>query len=398
MAARFWVGQSGGGNYSSTDWALTTGGTTGQVAPTNADDVHFDGAGTFGNTACTITATAAALTVIFTSGYTATLTINSNITWTVSGAFTDNTAHAYSLLGTQNAGQLTINATATITSGGKTFPGNVTFSVSSTKTLSGDWTITGTLTLLTTTQTINKTTAEVLSCAGLTATGNATGTGNITLTGGTWSGSGVITISGTLSFAGSSTVSGGVAFNTGTLKYTSGTITQSSSTLTVGGNTTFDTNGITWNTISFTASSTYTINSLLSAVTITHSGSTNPIYAGTAGFSVGTFIANQAATTNTITLKNSVTYTFTAELRARASNLAGILTFTSDDGTLKAVMTLNNGAICNVLASFTRIDASNGRAIYTFNGTVTTCNNIFAFNDALPPAVGRVVGAAFSGM
>jgi hypothetical protein len=397
MAARFWVGQSGGGNYSSTDWALTTGGTTGQLAPTSSDDVHFDGAGTFGNTNCTITATAAALTVVFTSGYTATLTINSNITWTVSGAFTDNTAHSYSFLGTQNLGQLTVNAASTITSGGKTFPGNVTFSGSNTKVLSGDWTITGTLTCSTTTTTINKTAAEVLSCGGITVTGTTTGTINITITAGTWSGAGANTISGNFNIAGNVTVSGSVLYSTGTLKYTSGSVTTTSSTVTIGAATTVDTNGISWNNITYSGAggSTLTINSLFTVTGTLLLSNAAVVLGGTAGFTVGTFSCTQTSA-QTITLVHAVTYTITTSFSAFTTRNGSIITFTSDDGTVKAIITLNNGATCNVLASFTRVDASAGRAIYTFNGTVTTCNNIFSFTDALPPAIGRVIHAGAS--
>ncbi len=55
--------------------------------------------------------------------------------------------------------------------------------------------------------------------------------------------------------------------------------------------------------------------------------------------------------------------------------------FTSDHATNKANITLNNGALCNVLASFTRIDASGGRTIFTFNGVLTTTVNITAITD-----------------
>ena len=58
-----------------------------------------------------------------------------------------------------------------------------------------------------------------------------------------------------------------------------------------------------------------------------------------------------------------------------------ILTFTSDDGTIKAKLKLNQGATCNVLANFTRIDASGGRSINSFNGIITNCININSFND-----------------
>ncbi len=359
---------------------MTSGGTSVGAAPTSSDAVTFDGAGTFGNTNCTITATAAAASVTFTSGYTALLTINSNITWTVSGNFTDNTAHTYSLPGTQNAGQLTINATSTINSGGMTFPGNVTFSVSSTKTLlTNNWIISGTLTCSTTTTTINHTTSETLSVGGLAINNTTTGSAATTITGGTWTGTGTNTLT-SLTLAGTITVSGAVNYGSGTLTYSSGTITTTGSTLTLSGNNTLNTNPVIWNNITInTASATTTINSLLSCTgTLSMNANGTETFAGTSGWSCATF--SQTVTANgTITLVNGVTYTITTAFNCFNSRIGAIQLFTSDSGSVKAILTLQNAATtCNVLASFTRIDASGGRPIVTFNGTLTTCINIYS--------------------
>ncbi len=392
MANRFWIGQSGGGTYASTDWSLTTGGAGGQLSPTASDDVKFDGAGTFGNTNCTVGATANALTLIFSSGYTATITISATFTIVVAGSFTDNTAHTW----TNNsvaAGTLTISATSTITSGGKTFPGNVSFTTTSTKTLVGDWTITGLLTVSGTT-TLNKTTAEVMTCGlGVSMNAAMSGTGNLTLTGGNYTGTAGLSITGIFNFAGNVTINSSVAYSGGTIKYTSGTVSTAGSTLSAVASTTWDTNGISWAIVTLSGiSQTHTINSLLTATTLNINGVTTTVFAGTAGFTTGT-LASNVTTAHAVTLVNSVTYTITTALTVSGTRTGSSMSFTSNDGTLKATMTLQQGASCNVLANFTRIDASNGRAIYTFNGTVTTCNNIYSFTDALPPAIGRVIHA-----
>lgn len=383
MAARFWVGQSGGGNYSSTDWATTSGGTTGQLAPTSSDDVHFDGAGTFGNTACTITANAAALTLVFTTGYTSTITINATFTLTVSGTFTDQTQHTWTV-NSVNAGALTLNATCTITSNSKTFPGNVTFTGNTTtKTLSGNWTISGTLAIINFAQIVNHTTAETLTIAGLTVNIGISGTIDLILSGGTWQGTSACTCT-SLSFAGTITISSNVRYEGGTITYTSGTITTTSSTWTCQAATTINTNGITWNIISFTGTVTYTINSLLSTATISSGQSST--FAGTSGWTCGTLnLTSNTATT--LTLAQANTYTITTAFNATSAGGAAKPTIVSSDGTLKTTLILNSGATCTVgNVNFTRIDASAGRSINTWNGTVTNCLNINSFTDALPPA------------
>lgn len=391
MAAFFWIHAGANNNVGTVNnWSATSGGGTNAATPSVTSDVTYDGAGANGNDASTVAANVSFLSLTFTTGYTNTVTINTATTLTIAGNFTDKTNHSWTVNGT---GAMTISAASTITSGGKTFPGPVSFSNSNTKTLVGDWTITGTLTCVSTTTTINHTTAENLSCAGLTVTGATTGNCLVTITGGIWSGAGANTLT-SLTIAGNVTISGSnVLYSTGTLKYSSGTVTTTSSTITVGASTTFDTNGISFNNITLTASTiTLTINSLLT-ITGTFTNSSNTTFAGTAAFSIATFACNQTSA-NTITFKNSLTYTITTAFNAFNSRTASILLFTSDDGTLKANLTLNNGATCNVLASFTRIDASGGRPILSFNGTITTCINVFAYSDVpvYPPALKRVMG------
>lgn len=380
-ANRFWIGQSGGGNYSSTDWSTTSGGGGGSAAPTSSDDVTFDGAGTFGNTNCTCTVAAAALSLSFTTGYTATITQNTNISITVSGNFTDRTQHTWTIVGGTAA--LIINAASTITSNGKTYPGPVQLTGTNTKTLSGDWTISGSLT---TAQTLVMNSGTI-NVAGGFAPAACSGSTTFNLTGGTWSGNGGI--SNAVNFTGNITYSATGTY-TGTMTYVSGTVTTTSSTLTLG-TSTMNTNGISWNNISIAGTATITINSLLTATgTMTLSGTVAITFGGTSGFTVGTLNITATAN-NTLTLANTVTYTVTTSLTAFTSRTGSTFLFTSDHATNQAILTLNQGATNSVLANFTRIDASAGRTIYTFHGTVTSCNNIVSYTDGGDFPQGKVI-------
>lgn len=380
MAAFFWIHGAANSNWATIgNWSGTSGGTSNGAIPSATSDVTFDGAGTHGNDASTINATITILSLTFTSGYTNTLTISSILT--IAGNFTDNTAHSWA-----GGAGITISAASTITSGGKTFPNNINFGGSNTKTLSGDWTIGGTLTIQSSSTTVIN--SNNINCNGLAIDSATSGTTTIVVTGGTISNSGGLALQNNLTFNGNITI-GNFFYNTGTLLYQSGTVTVTpATTLTVAASTTFNTNGITWSSISFTtAAGTATINSLLSVsgTLSIASGIATYTFAGTSGFNVNTFSLLQIAAT-TVTLQHGNTYTITSSFSASQSRRGNILAFTSDDGVNNAIVTLNNGASCNVLANFSFVDASNGRAIWTFNGTVTSCINIYSFNDAFPPS------------
>lgn len=337
-ASRYWVGGGASANWSATgntNWSATSGGANNASVPSSTDDVTFDGAGGSGNSSSTVSATITNLSFTVTSGYTQTITRNA--VQTIAGNYTDNTS--YSIGGSSG---ITISATSTITSGGQTFPNGVTFTgASTTKTLVGNWTIGGTLTIGASSQTLNKTTTETLTSVGLTASNACVGTAEIILSGGTWSSSGTSAISNNLTFAGNVTISGTVVYSTGILKRTSGTITTTSSTLTLNSSCTLDLDGVTLSTLTATASNT----------------------------------------AFTITMVNSKTLTISTALTINGHRFANPLTFVSDDGTLKSNLVLSQGATCNTNAFFTRIDASGGRPINTWNGTITSCTNINQFTD-----------------
>lgn len=381
-AARFWVGghptnnnwnQTGSGT---TNWSATSGGAGGASVPGASDDVTFDGAGG-GNSTATISATITVLSFTVTGGYTSTITHNAVLT--VAGNVTLNTS--YTIAGSSG---ITISATSTITSGGKTWPNVMTWSGANTKTLSGNLNVSGLLTVSTLT-TLNQTGTDTLILAGglTNSSGAISGTARIKLTGGTWTGAVASPISNNLDFAGNITLSANVAFGgvSSTLTYISGTITTTSSKLTTSNNVVFNTNGVTFNDITFASSATFTLNSLLTATgNITINAAISPTFAGTSGFSFANLIINNV-NAQTITLNDAASYTITTSLEAYKSRAGAILTITSDHASNLVPLTLNQGATCNLLANMTRIDASGGRTIRTFNGTVTSCLNVQEFHD-----------------
>jgi hypothetical protein len=76
-----------------------------------------------------------------------------------------------------------------------------------------------------------------------------------------------------------------------------------------------------------------------------------------------------------------VTYTITSAITCFSSRVGAVVLFTSDDAVITAKLTLSQGATCNVLANFTRIDASGGRNINSFNGVITSCVGVYSFTD-----------------
>jgi hypothetical protein len=373
MANRYWVGGGSSANWSAvtpTNWSASDGGGNNATVPGATDDVIFNGNGATANTPSTISANITVLSFTVTSGYTNTITHNSVLS--VAGNVTLNTS--YTIAGTSN---LYITAASIITSGGKTWPNELLLTGASTKTLLGNLVIGGILTSGSTNNVINCTTNETLSCAGLSIIGvPATGTAKIILTGGSWTGTG--TVLNDLDIAGDVTISSsGVSFKTKTLTYISGTVTTTGSTLTIGASTTLNTNGITWNNIALSGTSTFTLNSLLTATgTVTISATSLITFAGAYGFTFATLtFSNSVARTQTFA--NGVTYTITTALNAYTSSIGTPLLFTSNHASNRANITLQIGASCNVLANFTRIDASGGRPIKTFNGTITDSPNVF---------------------
>jgi hypothetical protein len=384
-AARFWVGGGSSHNWNATtptNWGSSSGTADNASVPGSGSYAIFDGAGAHGSDNFIISASVTIDSLLIYSGFTGSKTINASQKITVQGNLTDNPASSWTVNST-DAGALTISAASHINSGGLTFPGNVTFSGSNTKILYANWVISGKLTCSTATTTINNLVAETLSCVGLAINNNTSGSATILCAGGTWSSNSPtnvltnnLTLSGTID-----ATSANLGYNTGTLTNNGATVNAAGGTLYINGSCTLNTSGISWNNITILANSTLTLNSLLTAIgTFTVNSSFQIIFAGTSGFSIATYTdLNTVAKSQTFA--NGVTYTITTALNAFNSRTAAILLFTSNHATNKAILTLQNGATCNVLANFTRIDASAGRTIFTFNGTATSCLNVVPFND-----------------
>jgi hypothetical protein len=111
MANRYWVGGTASWDGTAgSKWALTSGGAGGQAVPTATDDVFFDAAS--GAVTCTLTATGLCKSITFT-GFTGTFAGTSSLI--VSGSVT-----FVSGMTLTHSGQLEINATGTLITGGKT--------------------------------------------------------------------------------------------------------------------------------------------------------------------------------------------------------------------------------------------------------------------------------------
>jgi len=126
--------------------------------------------------------------------------------------------------------------------------------------------------------------------------------------------------------------------------------------------------------------STVTINSVLTSATISTTSTTAATFTGTAGWICTAFGANQTAAA-TITLQDGIEYIINGSLASSASRVGTPVLFTSSHATNKAKLTLDQDATCITNAFFTRIDASLGRSINTWTGTVTDCVNINRFTD-----------------
>jgi hypothetical protein len=377
MANRFFISGGTNNNWSSTtNWSTTSGGAGGSSVPLVTDAAILDA----NSPACTLDTGSPTCASITCTGYTHTLTWNTPLT--VAGAVTWGSGMTHA--GTSD---LIWTATSTLTANGVTMSGGINFQGSSqTFTLSGNAAISGNLTW-------SGTTAATVSTGAISVGGNLNigtgslgGTSVISLTGtsgsATWSGAG--TLKNSLTFAGGAntiTVSGTVNYFTSTITYTSGTVVTTGSTLScVGGACTFNTAGITWNIIQI-GGTTYTVNSLLSATAITMSGAGgNLAFAGTAGFSVGTFIYAALTASRTFTLKSGITYNVTTALILQGNITNALATFAlslvaSTPGT-QANLILATGATQFVgYTSATDINASGGQQIYSYQGSFSNSPN-----------------------
>jgi hypothetical protein len=258
---------------------------------------------------------------------------------------------------------------------------NVQFNGPTTRTLVSDLNMSGSISSIFSTPVINATSTQKINCNGITGTigGTISGTADINLLGGTWGGTNVTTIASNLNINGNVTITGFVPYSTRTIKYISGTLTLTGSTIGFT-NCTIDLAGVTWNNIQF-YNSTYTLNSQLVSNTIQLFTFSTMTFAGAFSWTCNT-LTTVNNSTGSVLLVNGLTYTINTSFNT-TSVASGIYTFQSNSGTIKAKLVLGYNATCSATANFTRIDASGGRTINTWNGVVTDSINVRSFTDLL---------------
>lgn len=260
MADRYWVGGTDLWNGTAgLKWSSTSGGAGGASLPTAADDVFFNAASGAAIT-CTLSASRVAKSVNFT-GFTGNFSMPGGTTLTLSGSATFSTGMTLTIAGTSTA--IVFNATATITSAGKTLPG-VTFSASgATLTLADALTVSPINSTVLTAGTINLngftlSTGVFNSDGYISARAVAFGSGNIALTSTTAStivlrlaGASNFTWTGTGGFTRNMAATATVQFGTGGTGTVSNapnlTVNAGASTLTITGNS-------WWKNLNFTGS------------------------------------------------------------------------------------------------------------------------------------------------
>lgn len=141
--------------------------------------------------------------------------------------------------------------------------------------------------------------------------------------------------------------------------------------------------GITWNDVLFTGSAQTVHLSASLFVSRSLSVGVNTTFTGSNSWSCST-LTSPSITTNTLTLQNGINYTARDAITLNTTRVGSIFVVTSNSATVRSGLILPPTKPCNVMANFTRIDASGGRPIRTWNGTVTDCINVEPITDLLP--------------
>ena len=263
MANRYWVGGTASWDGTAgTKWSATSGGGGGASVPTSADDVFFDANSTGTVTIATGNTGAKSITC---TGFTGTIAGSAAIT--VSGSITLVAGMSYT-----HSGTVTINATATLTTAGKTFSG-LTINGSGITVTLGDALNISTRTLTVTQGTFTTSASNYAIIAGIVNISGST-TRTVTLNGST------ITLSNASPWTATTTTN--LTFNANT-----STISLSNASAAFNGG------GLTYNNVSFTSTTAGnpTINgaNTFSQLTLTAPAS--------AGLTEIDFAANQTITT-----------------------------------------------------------------------------------------------------
>lgn len=340
-----------------------------------------------------------------------TMNINTPGTITVSGAVRYNTGTLTYVSGTvvTTGSTLTVDTVSTTLNTNGINWNNFTCQSAITITNNSLLTCNGTVTLGTSTitVTINGSSIQANGSFSVPVTsGSVTGTSQVILGGtGTWTSTATsngLRLPVTINTSGTITLSGSILFNGSSLTYTAGTVVTTGNTLTVAASTTLNTNGINWNSVTFsntitvTLSSNMTVNGTFnkngSASTLTLNGSTlilkgNMVIGTTSSGDVmtGTSPVSYQGTgtwSGVGTLKSSLTINTTGTLTITTVNAVlyntGTLTYTSgtvvtngNTLTIGASTTLNTSGMSwnNITVSATSTLTLS--SALTVNGTLT---------------------------
>lgn len=352
------------------NWSLTDGGGATGAIPLATDDAFFSN--NSGNVVMN-SGTLVCKTLDFTQGTGFTGTVTMTVGLAVSGSITLNSA-----MGTiSGAGTLTVNATATLTSNGKTWATPFAFGGTSPAftIAASNWTTGSSVSWAPTGGSMN---GNKLNCGtGLTCSTGIGGTteivmigtgnynGNINFTGGM---SLTFNTSGTITFLSGFTLTGG------TITYTAGTINVGTNTITIGASSVLNTNGINWYNITIAGS--VSISSLLTVTNTLSLPNAAVTFSGSSGWITNTLISAAGATGRTWTLVSTNTYTINSAMTINTASSVSHNSFISSSPGTKAILTLKNGATQDLsFVNATDIDSSNGQTIWTYKGTITTSLN-----------------------
>jgi hypothetical protein len=423
-----------GGNYN--DTATWDEG----IVPTSADAVVVRADGTSGNV--TVTAAAAALSLNLTAGdYNGTFTINSTFSLVVSGSVTLNSSGTCT--GITGPGTLNINASASLTSNGKTIGGAFTWNPSGgTLTLVDDANVTGLLSWSGSSTPTIAGSGRTLNAAGGVNIANRAGISSgctVRVTGGTCTGSITtvanygITGAGTISFDGNITMTSLYIRSLANVAYISGT--WGTGILNLGGNISL-TGSPPINNVVYRSSGTLTLNASLSisgnlnavSCTLTFAGaqavSAAVLQVSSTGgvLNVGGCTLSAASMTiaasgtvsvlgaslsiPTVAIRESATltfgagYTLTVSTSFRVGGYPGALTTVKSSSAVSPfTLDLASATVESVGGIYTQVSVASPRTIYNaFGGTLTDVSRIENKNNTTMKGADPGVANVLSGV
>ena len=351
MATRTWSGTT------SNDWNTTTNWVEGFI-PTNADDVVFST-----NVDCNVTSAAVCLTIDF-GTYSGTFTNTGGLT--VSGNVTLGSSVVWGTF----SSNLTVNATATLTSNGKDIP-RLGFNNTITITFADNWTVTSNLFFpnVSMTLTLNGNTLYVSG-------GNITHHNACTVNGTT-----TIEISGTVNYSntGANYISNPIIINTAgtfslsnafnisntTITWLAGTFDPGTSTTSTSGTITFTGTGLTFNNLTALNNTTLTLsNDITITGNLTGGGSTTTFVIN--GFNL--YIGGGLATSVNTNVSGTTNFIL---------NGTGTIGTASSSGFFQNNLEINTAGTITISGNFRY---RTGSFVYTAGTVVTTGSNVIIQN------------------